>query len=178
MGSEKGGVATGEACPECGEPLIERWGRFGKFIACSAYPECKYKRNLPGNERPEDQPTDEICPTCGKPMVIKHGRFGKFIACSGYPECKTTKPVTLGIACPDVRQGAAGRAALAQGPDLLRLLGLSRLQVRAVAAAGGRAVPQVRGAVPDRAGGARACARSAAVREGCDFTREAEITVA
>ena len=40
-------------CPECGEPLKERWGRFGKFIACSAYPECKNKKNLPGNERPE-----------------------------------------------------------------------------------------------------------------------------
>src|SRR4030095_14550635 len=82
MRNIKCGVETGEACPECGEPLKERWGRFGKFIACSAYPECKYKKNLPGKERPEDQPTDEICPTCGKPMVIKHGRFGKFIACS------------------------------------------------------------------------------------------------
>jgi DNA topoisomerase-1 len=96
----KAGVETGEACPECGQPLKERWGRFGKFVACSAYPECKYTRDLGGRERPEDEPTDETCPTCGKPMVIKHGRFGKFIACSGYPECKTTKPVTLGIACP------------------------------------------------------------------------------
>jgi len=96
----KAGVETGEPCPECGEALKERWGRFGKFVACSAYPDCKYTRDLSGRERPEDEPTDETCPTCGKPMVIKHGRFGKFIACSGYPECKTTKPVTLGIACP------------------------------------------------------------------------------
>ena len=101
MGSDKAGVEIGEDCPECGEPLLKRRGRFGEFITCSAYPECKYKRNLNGGERPEDQPTDEICPTCGKPMVIKHGRFGKFIACSGYPECKTTKPVTLGIKCPE-----------------------------------------------------------------------------
>src|SRR2546422_5946574 len=86
----KVGAPTGEQCPECGKGLVERWSRYGKFIACSAYPECKYKRNLPGNERAEDQPTDELCPACGKPMVIKHGRFGKFIACSGYPECKTT----------------------------------------------------------------------------------------
>jgi DNA topoisomerase-1 len=100
MGSEKAGVKIGEACPECGGDLIERRGRFGKFIACSNYPDCRYKRNLPGSERAEDQPTDEVCPSCGKPMVIKHGRFGKFIACSGYPECKTTKPVTLGIKCP------------------------------------------------------------------------------
>jgi len=97
----KGGTETGEACPECGQPLKERWGRFGKFLACSAYPECKYTKDLGGREKVEDEPTDERCPTCDKPMVIKHGRFGKFIACSGYPECKTTKPVTLGIACPE-----------------------------------------------------------------------------
>ena len=101
MSSEKIGVETGEACPECAKPLIERRGRFGKFVACSSYPECKYTRDLGGKERPEDEPTDETCPNCSKPMVIKHGRFGRFIACSGYPECKTTKPVTLGIKCPE-----------------------------------------------------------------------------
>ena len=58
-------------------------------------------KDLSGREKPADEMTEEICPTCGKPMVIKHGRFGKFIACSGYPECKTTKPVTLGITCPE-----------------------------------------------------------------------------
>jgi len=100
MRNVKVGEETGEPCPDCGEPLLERWGRMGKFLGCSGYPECRYTRNLNGVERAEDQPTDEICPTCGKPMVIKHGRFGKFIACSGYPECKTTKPVTLGIKCP------------------------------------------------------------------------------
>ncbi len=102
MDNLKRGMETGEACPECGKPLVEKWGRFGKFLACSAYPECKYTKDLGGGrEKPLDEPTDEICPTCGKPMVIKHGRFGKFIACSGYPECKTTKPVTLGITCPE-----------------------------------------------------------------------------
>src|SRR5882672_9349236 len=100
MRNVKVGEETGEPCPDCGEPLLERWGRMGKFLGCSGYPDCRYTRNLNGVERAEDQPTDEICPTCGKPMVIKHGRFGKFIACSGYPECKTTKPVTLGIKCP------------------------------------------------------------------------------
>ncbi|MBI2218487.1 MAG: type I DNA topoisomerase [Candidatus Rokubacteria bacterium] len=99
MVDHKVGVDTGEVCPECGSPLLERWGRFGKFMACSTYPECRYTKDLSGRERPEDQPTDETCPECGKPMVIKHGRFGRFIACSGYPECKITKPVTLGIAC-------------------------------------------------------------------------------
>jgi DNA topoisomerase-1 len=106
MDNEKKGTPIGESCPECGAELIERRGRFGKFIACSTYPKCRYTRNVVGNERAEDEPTDERCPTCGKPMVIKHGRYGKFVACSGYPECKTTKPVTLGIACPQA--GCAG----------------------------------------------------------------------
>jgi DNA topoisomerase I len=93
-------VDAGQPCPDCGKPLVEKWGRFGKFLACSSYPDCKYTKDLGGRERPADEPTDETCPTCGKAMVIKHGRFGKFMACSGYPECKTTKPVPLGIACP------------------------------------------------------------------------------
>src|SRR5215831_1079131 len=101
MRSEKVGAPTGETCPECGSELLEKRGRFGKFLACSSYPDCRYTRNLDGSGRAEDEPANETCPTCGKPMLIKHGRFGKFIACSGYPECKTTKPVTLGIACPE-----------------------------------------------------------------------------
>ncbi len=89
-------------------------------------------------------------------MVIKHGRYGKFIACSGYPECKTTKPVTLGIACPEA--GCAGQLVARRsqaGARLLRLLGLSRLHVRGLAAPGGGGVPEVRRDVPDRAAGAR-----------------------
>jgi DNA topoisomerase-1 len=100
MDNIKVGLETGEACPECGKPLVKKFGRFGSFLACSTYPDCKYTKDLGGGERPADEPTDEVCPTCAKPMVIKRGRFGKFIACSGYPECKTTKPLTLGIACP------------------------------------------------------------------------------
>jgi DNA topoisomerase-1 len=100
MDNIKVGLETGEACPDCGKPLVKKFGRFGSFLACSAYPECKYTKDLSGGrEKPADEPTDEMCPTCSKPMVIRHGRFGKFIACSGYPECKTTKPLTLGIAC-------------------------------------------------------------------------------
>ena len=108
MEDYKEGVKTGADCPECGKPLVEKWGRFGKFLACSAYPDCKYTKDLAGSrERPPDEPWDESCPTCGKPMVVKHGRFGKFVACSGYPECKTTKPVPLGIVCP--QEGCGGQ---------------------------------------------------------------------
>jgi DNA topoisomerase-1 len=177
MRNIKGGVETGEACPECGEPLKERWGRFGKFIACSAYPECKYKKNLPGNERPEDQPTDEICPTCGKPMVIKHGRFGKFIACSGYPECKTTKPVTLGIACPTCDKGQLVERRSRKGRTFY---GCSAYpDCNFVVWQRPVAEPCPKCAAPfltERV--ARGVRTQRCVREGCDFTREAEITVA
>jgi DNA topoisomerase-1 len=103
MENLKKGTETGQACPNCGRPLLERWGRFGKFLACSGYPECRFTQNLGGEGRgkPEDQPTDETCSQCGRPMVIKHGRYGQFVACSGYPECKNTKPVSLGITCPE-----------------------------------------------------------------------------
>ena len=173
----KGGVETGEACPECGEPLKERWGRFGKFIACSAYPECKYKKNLPGSERPEDEPTDEKCPTCERPMVIKHGRFGKFIACSGYPECKTTKPVTLGIACPECAKGQIVERRSRKGrtffgcsayPDCKFVLWQRPVQEPCPKCAALFLTERI----------ARGRRTQRCWREGCDFSREAEITVA
>ncbi len=101
MENLKKGTETGQACPECGKPLLERWGRFGKFLACSAYPECRFTQNLgtDGRGKPEDEPTNDVCDQCGKPMVIKHGRYGKFVACSGYPECKKTKPLSIGVGC-------------------------------------------------------------------------------
>ena len=101
MDNIKGGVETGEACPECGKPLLEKWGRFGKFLACSAYPECKFTKDLrrAASGRRTSRPTRSARPAASR-WSIKHGRFGKFIACSGYPECKTTKPVTLGHRVP------------------------------------------------------------------------------
>ena len=178
MVNEKAGEDIGEACPECGEPLRERRGRFGKFIACSAYPDCKYKRNLPGQERAEDQPTDETCPTCGKPMVIKHGRFGKFIACSGYPECRTTKPVTLGIACPE--PGCAGQLVERRSKRGRTFYGCSAypgckfaLWQRPVAAPCPKCGASF---LTERAARGRVVQRC--VREGCDFEREAGLPVA
>jgi DNA topoisomerase-1 len=178
MGSEKAGVPIGEACPECGGDLLERRGRFGKFIACSNYPDCKYKRNLPGSERAEDQPTDEICPTCGKPMVIKHGRFGKFIACSGYPECKTTKPVTLGIACPQT--GCAGQLVERRSRKGRTFYGCSAYPAcnfvvwqRPVAEPCPKCGATFLTERVARGRQVRTC-----VREGCDYKQEEEITVA
>ena len=77
---------TGEKCPECGHDLVERRGRYGLFVACENYPECKYIKN---SKKKEPVMTDEVCPNCGSPVVIKQGRYGEFKACSNYPKCKT-----------------------------------------------------------------------------------------
>ena len=96
---------TDEVCEKCGKAMIIKWGRFGKFMACSGYPDCKNAKDIkkPGSEGEPETP-DEVdgdCDLCSSPLIIKRGRFGKFIACSTYPDCKFTKPIGLGIACPE-----------------------------------------------------------------------------
>jgi DNA topoisomerase-1 len=77
-------------CEKCGKPMVIKWGRHGKFIACTGYPECTNTRELaPEGATEQDETT--YCDNCGRPMVLKKGRFGQFLACSGYPDCKTTK---------------------------------------------------------------------------------------
>ena len=87
-------------CEKCGKPMVIKMGRYGKFLSCSGYPECKNTKQLnketgaPAAEgAPASEETGEICEKCGKPMVIKMGRYGKFLSCSGYPECKNIKPL-------------------------------------------------------------------------------------
>ncbi len=82
---------TEETCEQCGRGMVIKTGRFGRFMACSGYPECKNRRPLEEKAAPE--PTEEVCDQCGKQMVIKTGRFGRFMSCSGYPECKNRRPL-------------------------------------------------------------------------------------
>jgi DNA topoisomerase-1 len=89
---------TDEVCEKCGEKLVIKWGRNGKFMACSGFPKCRNTRPLDGEAQPE--PTGEVCKKCGAKMVIRTGRHGRFMACSAYPECKNTRPVSLGVPCP------------------------------------------------------------------------------
>lgn len=92
-----------EKCPECGKPLIIRQGRFGDFIACSSYPECKYTRDIKTPEQEQAAAEHaQACEKCGKPMILKHSRFGSFMACSGYPACKNIKPILrkVDVKCP------------------------------------------------------------------------------
>jgi DNA topoisomerase I len=96
---EKGNIlpqeekATDLPCPLCGKPMLSRQGRFGKFLGCTGYPECKHTINVGPDGAPVAAPpggkeSDAVCEKCGKPMVVKRGRFGNFLGCSGYPECK------------------------------------------------------------------------------------------
>jgi DNA topoisomerase-1 len=94
---------TTEICEQCGKPMVIRLGRYGKFLACSGYPECKATRPLKAEEpaaTPVGAVTTEVCEQCGSPMVVRKGRYGEFLACSAYPTCKVAKPMRLGIACP------------------------------------------------------------------------------
>ncbi|HUU46984.1 MAG TPA: DNA topoisomerase, partial [Acidobacteriota bacterium] len=90
-----------ESCPECGSPLIVRWSRSGKFVACSGFPACRYTSDPGGEGTNGVELTDEKCDKCGEPMVIKNGRFGRFMACSGYPKCRNTKSIPTGVGCPE-----------------------------------------------------------------------------
>lgn len=95
---------TGEACPECGNELVYRNGRFGRFISCIDFPTCRYTKG----EHDDELTSDDVCPKCGSKLVTKKGRYGAFLACSNYPECKYIKntkekeePKPTGELCPD-----------------------------------------------------------------------------
>lgn len=109
-----------EKCPECSKPLIIRPGRYGKFVACSGYPECKYSRpvetkadqkleviNKDGELEKLSEAEEEKCEKCGGKMLLKEGRFGKFLACENYPKCKNTKTIIAptGLKCPECSEG-------------------------------------------------------------------------
>ncbi len=96
---------TDEVCDKCSQPMIVKWGRFGKFMACSGYPDCKNTKQIAkegsdGKAVSESTTVEGVCDKCQSSLILKVGRFGKFIACSNYPDCKFTKPIDLGIKCP------------------------------------------------------------------------------
>jgi DNA topoisomerase-1 len=103
-----------ELCPLCPtegrEPgqLQVKLGRYGKFIGCPNYPECRYIRNMDGSERAEPELLEETCPECGRQLQRRVGRYGPFVGCSGYPDChyiKKDPPRSLEITCPQCNQG-------------------------------------------------------------------------
>ena len=98
-GVKRTGIPIDEKCPKCGQPLVIKDGRFGRFKACSGYPQCTFRESL---NKKESKPLDEKCPKCGSNLVQKFGKFGPFVACSDYPKCKYIKKenAETGIDCP------------------------------------------------------------------------------
>jgi len=98
-GIKVSGIPLKDVCPECGRQLVIKEGRFGRFRACSGYPECKYRESM---TKKAAKPIEEICPQCGSTLVIREGKYGTFIACSNYPRCKYIKKEKkdTGISCP------------------------------------------------------------------------------
>ena len=94
-----------EYCENCGRVMVLKRGRFGQFMACTGYPDCKTTRRLDQGKKVPDIPLDEKCPKCGRNMMIRHGRFGEFTTCSGYPECKYVKQNFIGVKCPECKDG-------------------------------------------------------------------------
>ena len=95
--------ATDKKCDLCGKPMVIKTGRFGKFLACSGFPECRYTMPLDDNGEAVSQKTDKICPLCGAPLLRKTGRFGEFYGCSAYPKCKyieNSEKSELDVKCP------------------------------------------------------------------------------
>ncbi len=95
-----------EYCDNCGRPMVLKRGRFGQFLACSGYPDCKTTKRLDASgQKQPDVALEEKCPQCGRNLVVKHGRFGEFTSCSGYPECKYIKQNFVGVKCPECKIG-------------------------------------------------------------------------
>jgi len=108
-------------CPQCGQQLVYRFGKNGRFLSCSAYPACTFACPCDQEGKMiEEKVSEHKCPVCGKPMVHKNGRFGPFLGCSNYPDCKTTlkldkqgnvlppkpPPEPTGIKCYKCKEGA------------------------------------------------------------------------
>jgi DNA topoisomerase-1 len=96
---------TGEICELCGKPMVTKWGRNGRFMACTGYPGCKNTKPLAEDAEKHQHVVGGKCDLCAGDMVVKGGRFGAFLGCSNYPTCKNTKPISMGIKCPKCKEG-------------------------------------------------------------------------
>lgn len=104
--TKKMAIPTDEICEKCGSPMVIKFGRFGQFLACQNYPECKNTREVAskktaaetanGAEGGEEAEAIPVCELCGREMSLKKGRFGSFYGCTGYPECKNIRKIAKG----------------------------------------------------------------------------------
>ena len=100
-GKKKQAIPTDEKCEKCGSGMVIKFGRYGQFLACETYPECKNTREVvkKGEVEKDGKSEDEEippCELCGEEMKLKRGRYGAFYGCTGYPECKNIRKIAKG----------------------------------------------------------------------------------
>lgn len=120
-------------CPECKAPMVYRFGRSGRFLSCSRYPDCKGAMPIDRDGKPTGQQhTDIACPACGGPMVLRKGKFGPFLSCAKYPDCKgvvnldkkgcvkqpSPPPLPVEMACPKCESTTLNLRRSKRGPWL------------------------------------------------------------
>lgn len=95
-------------CDKCGSEMDIKVGRFGKYLACSKYPECKNIKSFKDYflQNQESEFTGELCEKCGSRAVFREGKFGRFIGCEKYPDCDFVKNISLGLNCPKCAEGS------------------------------------------------------------------------
>lgn len=96
---------TNEFCELCGKPMVIKWGRNGKFKACSGYPECKNTKPIDEDVQKHEHLEGLKCEKCGGDMLVKSSKFGTFLGCSNYPTCTNTKPISMSMKCPKCKDG-------------------------------------------------------------------------
>ncbi len=121
-------TAQEEYCENCGRVMVLKRGRFGQFMACTGYPDCKTTRRLDQGKKVPDIPLDETCPLCKRNLILRHGRYGEFTSCSGYPDCKYVKQNFIGVKCPSAKTANWSKSAHARATRS-RMLKLSQVQV-------------------------------------------------
>jgi DNA topoisomerase-1 len=95
---------TEHACPKCQKSMIRKSGRWGPYLACSDYPDCKtiQKLDRSGQPKPPAQITEKLCPESGHHLALKQGRWGPFLSCTGYPKCRYMEKLTADGAAPRI----------------------------------------------------------------------------
>lgn len=109
----KSGIETDMPCPKCGKNLNIKFGKSGEFIACSAYPDCKYTSNFTRDEKgdiqiqaPHEYEVVGKCPKCTGDVLLKKAHTGsRFLACGNYPKCDFAAPFSTGVKCPKCEEG-------------------------------------------------------------------------
>ncbi|QQS31790.1 MAG: type I DNA topoisomerase [Acidobacteriota bacterium] len=130
---KKTAIPTDEICEKCGAGMVIKFGRFGQFLACATYPECKNTREVAakrsvdenGSEASEGSEESKVepCELCGKEMVLKKGRFGSFYGCTGYPECKNIRKLAKGDQKPAPPPEPLNEQCPVDGANLVRRFG-------------------------------------------------------